>query len=110
MVWEGWSREAPPYPDFRAGKQWLGPAKTPAGGNGEGAPSVSRAQSGARTAPAQDARRRARARTQDMRAKRVPPPGRNPAAERNAMEERYAGMERQSIGEGMENMTSHDET
>ncbi len=36
-------------------------------------PAASRGQSGARTAPAQNARRRARARTQDTRAKRVPP-------------------------------------
>ena len=40
---------------------------------GDMRPPPSRAQSGARTAPAQDARWRARARTQDTRAKRVPP-------------------------------------
>ena len=74
-----------------------------------------RAQSGARTAPAQDARKRARARTQDTRAKRVPPPGGRDrrrggrkGAERNATEERYAETEPQSFGDGMANMTLHD--
>ena len=46
----------------------LGP-KTPAGTNGEGASAVSRAQSGARTAPAQDARPPAHGRAGDTRGK-----------------------------------------
>ncbi len=62
-----------------------------------------------------NARGRAQARTQDTRAKTVPPlagaqaggGGRN-GAERNAREERYAGTERRSFGDGMGNMTIHD--
>ena len=96
------------FPLFCAGKQWLGPKKAPAGTNGRRASAVSRAQSGVRTAPAQDAPARAGARRQDTRAKRVRRRRGRKGAERNAMEERYAGTEPQSFGGGIRNMTSHD--
>ncbi len=88
-----------------------------------------RAQSGARTAPAQDhARWRARARTQDTRAKKGPAAwgrpghraverarrgtGGHPEMERNETRrrDRYAGTEPQSFSGGMGNMTKHDTT
>ena len=54
------------FPLFCAGMR-LGPKKAPAGVDGKGASAVSRAQSGARTAPARNARPRARAPAQDTR-------------------------------------------
>ena len=50
--------------------------KAPAGTDGRSASAVSRGQSGARTAPAQDAPARAGARTRETRAKQGPAAGR----------------------------------
>ncbi len=63
-----------------------------------------------------NARRRARARTQDTRAKKGPAaPGNRAGGGADGMErngtrgkERYAGTEPQNIGDGMGNMTKHD--
>ena len=93
---------------FCAGKQWLGPKKTPAGTNGRRAPSASRAQSGARTAPAQDARAGGGAHAGYARKKGSG--GGADGMEQNGTRrrERYAGTERQNFTQGMGNMTFHD--
>ena len=77
--------------------------KSPGGNGGEGCalrPARARAQSGARTAPAQ------------MRAAKGPATSRRRGTPnggvRDAVEERYAGTERRDTGEGMANMTEHD--
>ncbi len=100
---------------FCRGKQWLGPKKAPAGGDGRSAPFASRAQSGARTAPAltrAGGRRRAGRIRAQKGSRRLTAPGGGGAEgrERNGTRwrERYAGTEPQSFGGGMRNMTSHD--
>ena len=93
-----------------------GAEKSPGGNEGETCVRrLARAISRADRAGA-NARGRAQARTQDTRAKRVPPledaqaGGGAEGLERNGMRgrERYAGTEPQTFGDGMRNMTIHD--
>ncbi len=92
----------------------MGIGATPAfsgGDDGGQMPALRLARNQAREPRRRKTRPPAQGRARAKRAQnRVLPPGRNPAAERNEMEERYAEMERQSIGKGMANMTSHDKT
>ena len=109
MVYNG-CREAVPWGRLSAflRRRAAGAEKNPAGGDGRGASAVSRAQSGARTAPALT-RAGGRGRARRIRAQKGSRRRRGrTGAERNATEEGYAGTEPQSFGGGMANMTCHD--